>query len=207
MAKKKKEVGTLSVEAVAIQQCPAQPWKNGRGMTRELARSQDDPFSWRLSSARIEQAGPFSEFLNYERVICIVAGGAVTLSHSNGKEKKVEPLNPYRFSGDLKTEAIPTMDVIDLNLFLLRGAAKGSMFPFVLSLGEEYQLPLSASEHFVFCAEGIITVTERHNGIQKQLKPQEFARITRTGNKEYPNLKVVSLAPLSKAIWIPIHLL
>lgn len=42
------------------------PWKNGGGITTEIAIAPPgatlDAFDWRISTARVEAAGPFSRF-------------------------------------------------------------------------------------------------------------------------------------------------
>ena len=42
------------------------PWKNGAGVTREVAawppEARLDDFGWRVSMARVERDGPFSTF-------------------------------------------------------------------------------------------------------------------------------------------------
>jgi environmental stress-induced protein Ves len=57
------------------------PWRNGGGTTYEIARDPPDgaEFRWRLSLARIDQAGPFSEFAGYQRVIALVSGDGCVL--------------------------------------------------------------------------------------------------------------------------------
>lgn len=59
----------------------AQPWKNGGGTTYEIAREPagDQSFSWRLSLARLERDGPFSEFTGYVRALTLVSGGGCRL--------------------------------------------------------------------------------------------------------------------------------
>jgi environmental stress-induced protein Ves len=52
------------------------PWRNGGGVTYEIAREPPDvdAFEWRLSLARIERGGPFSDFSGYRRALTLVSG-------------------------------------------------------------------------------------------------------------------------------------
>ncbi len=56
-----------------VANCPAVPWKNGLGRTRELAIQPPgagmDDFLWRVSVAEVETAAPFSAFPGVDRVI------------------------------------------------------------------------------------------------------------------------------------------
>ena len=52
------------------------PWRNGGGVTYEIAREPPDAdaFEWRLSLARVERNGPFSDFSGYRRALTLVRG-------------------------------------------------------------------------------------------------------------------------------------
>ena len=86
-----------------------------------------------------------------------------------------------------------------------RGKARGTVYPISLKSLEEYQLPLSATEHFVVCIAGEIVVRERNSGQENVLTEGQLIRVTKSGNKEYPNLQIKSLGRPSEAYWIPIH--
>ncbi len=54
------------------------PWKNGGGVTTEVAISPPDAtvsdFDWRISMAKVPASGPFSAFANIERVLAVLDG-------------------------------------------------------------------------------------------------------------------------------------
>lgn len=52
------------------------PWRNGAGVTREIARepAQGEDFAWRLSLASLQGSGPFSSYAGYERCVALVEG-------------------------------------------------------------------------------------------------------------------------------------
>lgn len=52
------------------------PWRNGAGITREIARApaQGESFAWRLSLASLQVSGPFSIYAGYRRCIALVDG-------------------------------------------------------------------------------------------------------------------------------------
>jgi uncharacterized protein len=64
----------------------AVPWKNGGGITHEAIRvpAHGDPFLWRVSVARIDASGPFSDFSGYDRKMILLKGGGVALRFANG---------------------------------------------------------------------------------------------------------------------------
>ncbi len=59
----------------------AMPWRNGKGMTEEIARAPAAPadFDWRLSLAAITEDGPFSHYAGYERAVVLVSGDGFCL--------------------------------------------------------------------------------------------------------------------------------
>jgi environmental stress-induced protein Ves len=204
---KKSAIPDLKSQILRISDCPWVPWKNGLGKTKELAKDGSHPHYWRLSSAQLERDCAFSDFHGYDRILGLLSGGPVTLIHDPGRVRKLEVLSFYKFSGDLKTEAEVDSPAIDLNLFLLQGKSNGSIYPTFFGAHEEYQFPLSAREHFVFCLEGNLKIVERHQTVELDLSSNEILQVSREAHYEYPNLKIISQTHSAKALWIPIHLL
>lgn len=58
------------------------PWRNGAGVTREIARepAQGEEFAWRLSLASLQGSGPFSSYAGYERCVALVEGRGFRLN-------------------------------------------------------------------------------------------------------------------------------
>lgn len=80
------------------------PWKNGGGVTRELAvREEDGRMVWRLSLADIIRDGPFSAFPGLSRIHCIVEGAGHVLS-SAGTSLDARPMDPLAFDGGLELD-------------------------------------------------------------------------------------------------------
>ena len=54
----------------------AMPWRNGAGITHEIARepAHGESFAWRLSLASLQASGPFSVYPGYQRCVALVAG-------------------------------------------------------------------------------------------------------------------------------------
>ena len=82
------------------------PWKNGQGTTCELAKSPDPHFIWRISQARVDRDGEFSDFTGYDRVLIMLEGNGMDLFHGNGQQDLLEkPFDLAKFSGAWKTHA------------------------------------------------------------------------------------------------------
>jgi environmental stress-induced protein Ves len=111
------------------------PWKNGGGTTRELAlwpesaRFERGDYDWRLSTARVEEAGPFSAFAGFERILTVTEGAGLVVLHEDAAPRaRVRRLEPYRFSGDWPTRAeLPDGAVSDFNVILRRGRARADV--------------------------------------------------------------------------------
>ena len=57
------------------------PWRNGSGVTLEIARepAADSEFLWRLSLATVANSGPFSGYPGYRRSVSLIAGNGFRL--------------------------------------------------------------------------------------------------------------------------------
>jgi len=129
------------MEIIRYAELKAQPWRNGGGVTRELASHSastsspggagpDNPGSasgwdWRVSIADVSKAGDFSAFPGMDRVLTVVEGELLLLI-VDGAEHPLEKYRPFRFSGDAAAAgALPTGDIRDLNVITRTGVFKG----------------------------------------------------------------------------------
>jgi uncharacterized protein len=92
-----------------------QPWKNGGGLTCEIAAAD----FWRVSIATIDRSGPFSEYRGYDRTIVAIEGDPVTLQV--GDETIVLALyEPLEFPGEEHAYANISGRARDLNVMTRR---------------------------------------------------------------------------------------
>ncbi|CAH0220214.1 Protein Ves [Arthrobacter sp. Bi26] len=123
------------MEIIRYAELKAHPWRNGGGVTREVARhprassaqtaAQENAWDWRVSIAEVSKAGPFSAFAGMDRVLTVIDGELLLLS-VDGAEHPLEKYRPFRFSGDAASAgALPTGDIRDLNVITRNGAFKG----------------------------------------------------------------------------------
>ena len=111
---------------------PALPWKNGRGVARQIAVFPADAgyesLDWQVSRPTIERDTPFSKLAGLDRQFMLVAGGGVTLRVRNaedgvGFEQRIDrPLEPFAFRGDWEVDcALVAGPVEVLNVMTRRG--------------------------------------------------------------------------------------
>lgn len=130
------------MQIIRFAELKAEPWRNGGGVTREIARqgSADGGWDWRVSIADVTKAGDFSPFPGMERVLTVVEGDLLLLT-VDGSEQPVEKFRPYRFDGGAATSAkLPTGDVRDLNVITRKGAFKG--FTSIIELSRKRAHPV-----------------------------------------------------------------
>lgn len=109
------------------------PWKNGGGVTTELAVEPSDDgrpdgrFVWRVSIADVVEPGPFSAFPGYDRLIAVVEGDGMRLSVDGAPPVERRRLDPaFAFPGEAPVWCEPTAGPIrDVNLMLDRASAAG----------------------------------------------------------------------------------
>ena len=105
----------------------AVPWKNGGGVTREIAAwpegSGMDDFVWRVSLAEVGADGPFSAFPDIDRTLTVVEGAGMDLTVGGTRVLVNSPYVPHDFRGDLPTEGrLLAGPVVNLNVMWRRGA-------------------------------------------------------------------------------------
>ena len=103
------------------------PWRNGGGLTREIASSPPGAgpadFVWRVSIADVDQPGPFSTFPGVDRVITLLEGESMVLDLP-GAQQVLLPHEPFAFAGELPVMChLPGGSTRDLNLMTRRGQA------------------------------------------------------------------------------------
>jgi uncharacterized protein len=76
-------------------------WKNGGGVTHEIARKEaNGKWLWRFSIAEVAADGPFSRFENLSRILTVIEGNGIEL-HGPDAILNAALLKPIHFSGDL----------------------------------------------------------------------------------------------------------
>ena len=95
------------------------PWKNGGGITHEVAKAEaDGRLLWRLSLAEVASEGPFSLFPGLARILTVIEGtGMDLLSPAGEVVLPLAPLVPVHFSGDaVLTGRLRAGPCLDFNL-------------------------------------------------------------------------------------------
>lgn len=106
----------------------ALPWKNGGGITREIAAAPDGAgtgtFDWRVSLAEVAADGPFSSFPGVDRVLTLAEGAGMDLDVGGRHRRVAERFVPQTFPGDRPTHcALLAGPVVNLNVMYRRGRA------------------------------------------------------------------------------------
>jgi environmental stress-induced protein Ves len=80
------------------------PWANGKGVTVEMLRVDDNGLKWRLSRASVVENGDFSLFPQIERNLTVITGPGFDLL-GDGLLLHAKPLIPVAFAGDTPIRA------------------------------------------------------------------------------------------------------
>ena len=146
-------------------------WKNGLGFTDQIAIQPPGAdlkradFLWRLSSARIERDSPFSLFPEHDRILLILEGAGVRISHQYSPDEEGEladvlPLEPYEFPGDVPTQcSLLKGPVVDLSLFLRKGVMDSAVEVREVPPGEVEIWSPMGSWNFALVAQGVFEIS------------------------------------------------
>jgi environmental stress-induced protein Ves len=139
----------------------ASPWKNGGGITREIAAepvaaggASLDAFAWRVSVADVAQAGPFSRFPGVDRTLVLLEGAGMLLDETGARtftHSLTQPLDIARFAGEAAIDArLVNGATRDFNLMVRRDAARGTLEVW----RDDARRSLQARTVLLYCAQG-----------------------------------------------------
>lgn len=117
-----------TLQALPSIQRRIEPWANGRGQTALILREPDDA-AWRIriSIARVENDGPFSDLPATQRLLAPL-DAAMELRFPDGRTQRVERFGVLRFAGTpAPLGVLPEGATRDFNL-MLRDGARGELF-------------------------------------------------------------------------------
>lgn len=138
------------------------PWKNGGGLTTEIAVSPADAglddFDWRVSMARVDGGGPFSGFAGVDRTLAVLEGEGVVLDIAGRPAATVTRSSaPLSFPADVPTQAaLIAGPITDLNVMTRRGRMTHAVERVVISAPTDIRSAADAT--LILCLDGEIAV-------------------------------------------------
>lgn len=141
------------------------PWKNGGGVTTEIAIAPAgatlDNFDWRVSTAQVDAAGPFSRFAGMDRSLAVIAGGRLTMHRADAEAVTLAPGEaPARFPGEADVHATLDAPLSDFNVMTRRDAWAHHAEAIALAAGERRSLPRlhRGVQWLVYCVHGALSI-------------------------------------------------
>ncbi|MCC4116901.1 HutD family protein [Aromatoleum toluclasticum] len=137
------------------------PWKNGGGVTLEIAVAPAGAglydFEWRISSAHVEVAGPFSTFPGIDRSLALLGGAGMDLVVDGRRAALAQDGPVCAFDGGAAARAeLPVGPVTDFNVMSRRGRWTHRLTRMRLDTARELQT--DADVALLYCASGRLTV-------------------------------------------------
>ncbi len=160
------------------------PWKNGGGITHEALRvpASADPFRWRVSVARINSGGPFSDFAGYNRTMVLLQGAGVTLKFESGDERTLSQVGDVvQFDGGWAPQCeLKEGPCVDLNLMAAKSLHE--VHASVRRLHEPLSLPMAAGRTTLIFPIDAAVVLRAGAGDDAALEPWDLALISHSDN-------------------------
>ena len=144
----------MALQLISPNQWQTQAWKNGGGITHQLARFDDNAgMRWRVSIAEVASDGAFSRFEQTDRIIMLLEGKGFCLHGAEDQPVVLDKaLVPFAFAGETAINCtLINGPVRDFNLMTRRSDIKASLQ--VLSVTEPLSLQL-ANESLLYLASG-----------------------------------------------------
>ncbi|RUZ01057.1 HutD family protein, partial [Mesorhizobium sp. M7A.F.Ca.CA.002.15.1.1] len=134
------------------------PWKNGGGVTTEIAVSPPgaglNDFDWRVSMARVESSGPFSQFAGIDRTLAVLEGEGIVLEIAGYPPRSINRTTAlFSFPADVQTSAaLIGGPITDLNVMTRRSRMTHSVERLVISAPVEIRT--EAGTTLILCLDG-----------------------------------------------------
>jgi uncharacterized protein len=146
------------VRIIRFSELQETPWRNGGGITREIAiEGTGNDFVWRLSMADVGVDGAFSKFDGMHRILTVIDGPGMELISSQIK-LQADLYVPVRFDGSWEIEAkLKGGPLRDLNLIYHPERGTGD----VQVITRSRNLEASRNRTYgIHCIEGVIGVND-----------------------------------------------
>jgi environmental stress-induced protein Ves len=146
----------MTVSVIRVKDLLPSPWKNGTGVTREVANHPAgaglELFAWRVSIADVAAPGPFSQFEGVDRTLILLACDDMRFTESSGHVHVLgKMLDVARFPGESQVDAeLLNGATRDFNLMVSRRFARSDL---TVWRGGPFETK-NADTLLFFCAQG-----------------------------------------------------
>ncbi len=119
----------MTWQLIRLADAAASPWRNGGGVTRELATwPAGADWTWRISVAEVAASGSFSRFDGVQRWFAVLGGHGVALRVTGAEHRLSTASAPFEFDGAVPVDCeLIDGATQDLNLMVRRDRARGRM--------------------------------------------------------------------------------
>lgn len=189
----------MAFQLISPHQWQTQAWKNGGGITHQLARSDDSlGMRWRVSIAEVATDGPFSRFEQTDRIIMLLQGNGFCLHGAADQTVVLDTkLQPFAFAGETAIDCtLIDGPVRDFNLMTRRSDVKASLQ--VLSVTEPLSLQL-ANESLLYLASGQLQLSCKDQSYQLEAGQSLLC------TAEVGDLRIRAGEGPCQLVWICIH--
>ncbi|GAA4093759.1 HutD family protein [Nocardioides kongjuensis] len=158
------ETSTTITRAADLKQVP---WRNGQGMTTEIALGgSPDDFTWRVSLAEVAQSGDFSAFPGIDRIIVLIEGPSMRLQLP-GHTQVLRTDEPFAFDGGVPVQCTVDQPTRDLNVMTRRGAARATLDVLVLVAGAPPLVVPASGTVVLVVLEGQVRLADGDTDLQQ----------------------------------------
>lgn len=193
---------------IAPQEYLVMPWKNGLGSTSQVcifpSGASLSNFDARISIAHVGTSGAFSLFPGVDRTLIQLTGRPMVLHHpGESGSVALQRFEPYRFPGELATEATLEGEASDFNIMTRRGIFLTDVMVYRMREKERRTLALTPDVTLLFAAQGSARLYE--NETHSSMTPLPH-RHTAVWNEHRPFVKTIELESQDDGVFFGIRL-
>jgi len=177
------------------------PWKNGLGLTTEIAVSpmhagfEGNASDWRVSIAKVEKDCEFSRFPGYDRSIMLIEGAGMELNFDSTPSQRIDQHHvPFKFKGESQTYCRLLDGLVrDFNVMSARGKFK-HVCKVLASPGSIHWKPNSETL-LIYCLIGGCSLEGLRD---KQIEINTGHTLILDKRSDYPVVKILTMTAFSK---------
>ena len=150
------DLAAMAGQTACVQDFAVVPWRNGRGVTRDIVtcREDDGGLLYQVGIAELTEDAPFSDLSGIDRIFTPIASAGVSLAFDGGGPVACPAMVPVAFAGERQVRlTLPHGPARAFNLMTNRTRHRAAAAALLLPAGSRYEHRFAAPG-VILCVSG-----------------------------------------------------